>query len=71
MMTSLLVAASEPSKVPFYILGAVLVVWAVVLAGLGLNRPEFPGSLRGQRSVIAMSLLLVVLALGAGILTDP
>ncbi len=70
-MVTLLLAASEPSKVPFYILGGVLVLWAVVLAGIGLNRPDFPGSLRGQRGVIAISFLLVVLALAAGILTDP
>jgi trimethylamine:corrinoid methyltransferase-like protein len=70
-MLSFLIAAAEPSKTPFYIAGAVLVVWAVVLAGIGLAQPEFPGSTRGARGVITISLALVVIALAAGILTDP
>jgi hypothetical protein len=68
---SLLFAAAEPSKVPFYIAGAVLVLWAVILAGVGLTQPEFPGSQRGARGVMALTLVLVVIALLAGILTDP
>ena len=32
----------EASKVPFYILGGALALWAVMLAGIGLQRPEFP-----------------------------
>jgi trimethylamine:corrinoid methyltransferase-like protein len=70
-MLSFLIAAAEPSKVPFYIAGAVLVVWAVVLAGIGLTQPEFPGSQRGARGVITISLALVVIAILAGVLTDP
>jgi hypothetical protein len=70
-MLSILFAASEPSKVPFYIAGLILAAWAVVLAGLGLTRPEFPYNVRGQRAVMAISFLLMVVALGAAILTDP
>jgi len=69
MSSLLLLAAGEPSKVPFYILGGVLVVWAVVLAGIGLNRPDFPGNARGQRGVIGVTLVLVVLAIGAAVAT--
>jgi hypothetical protein len=70
-MLSILFAASEPSKVPFYIAGLILAGWAVVLAGIGLTRPEFPYNARGQRGVIAISFVLVVAALAAAILTDP
>jgi hypothetical protein len=70
-MVSILLAASEPSKVPFYIAGLLLAGWAVVLAGIGLTRPEFPYNVRGQRAVVAISFVFVVLALGAAILTDP
>ena len=70
-MLSLLFAVSEPSKVPFYIAGAVLVVWAVALAGIGLTQPQFPGDERRTRGVMAISLLLIVITLAAGILTDP
>jgi hypothetical protein len=69
-MALLLLAASEPSKVPWFIAGGALAVWAVLLAAIGLNRPDFPGDLRGQRGVIAISFLIVVIAIGAAILTD-
>jgi hypothetical protein len=68
-MRELLLGAAEPSKVPFYILGALLVVWAVVLAGVGLSRPDFPYSARGARGVIGLSLVMIVLAIGAAIAT--
>ena len=69
-MSTLLLAASVPSKVPFYIAGGVLALWAVVLAAIGLRQPSFPGGSAGQRGVIAISLLLVVIAIGAAILTS-
>ena len=39
---ALLIAAGEPSKVPFYIAGGLLVMWALSLAAVGLTRPAFP-----------------------------
>ena len=69
-MHVLLLAADEPSKVPFYILGGLLAVWAVVLSGIGFSRPAFPGNVAGQRAVIGISFVLVVLAIGAAILTS-
>ena len=69
-MSLLLFAASETSKVPFYICGGLLAVWAVVLAGIGLRRPDFPGNMTGQRGVIAISFVLIVIAIGAAILTS-
>ncbi len=66
----LLLAASEPSKVPFYICGGALAVWAVLLAAIGINRPDFPGNAGGQRGVIAISLALVVVAIGAAVLSS-
>jgi hypothetical protein len=68
---AVLFAAAEPSKVPFYIAGGALAVYAVVLAGIGLTQPEFPFSVRGQRAVIAVSFVLIVIAILAGVLTDP
>jgi hypothetical protein len=70
MSSLLLLAADETSKVPFYILGGVLVVWALILALIGLNRPQFPGSKQGERGVIALTLVLAILAIGAAILTS-
>ena len=66
---SLLLLTADTSKVPFYLLGAALVVWAVVLAGIGLQRPDFPYSDRGARAVLGLTLVLMALAIGAAILT--
>jgi hypothetical protein len=69
-MIALLLAASEPSKTPFYFAGGALAVWAVVLASIGLTRPSFPVNVRGQRAVIAVSLVLAALAIAVAILTS-
>ncbi|HWE15083.1 MAG TPA: hypothetical protein VG365_16280 [Solirubrobacteraceae bacterium] len=69
-MSALLVLAAETSKVPFYILGGVLALWAVILAGIGLSRPAFPGGEGGARGVIGLTLVIVVLAIGAAVLTS-
>jgi hypothetical protein len=66
----LVLAAGEPSKVPFYIAGAVLVVWAVVLAALGLTRPAFPGNGRGARLVMSASFVLAAVTIAMSIITS-
>lgn len=64
------VLAAEKSKVPFYIAGGLLVVWALVVSlGLGLRDPKFPGNLQGQRTVSAITILLVVAAVATAVLT--
>jgi hypothetical protein len=68
-VSTLLFAASTTSKVPFFIAGGALAVWAVVLAAIGLNRPDFPGNLRGQRAVIGITFTLMVLAIAMAIVT--
>jgi hypothetical protein len=69
MLTALL-AAAEPSKVPFYIAGGALAAYAVVLAGIGLTRPSFPYNERGERAVIGLSLVLIVIAIATAIVTS-
>jgi hypothetical protein len=69
-MSAVLITAAETSKVPFFILGGALALWAVVLAGIGMRNPDFPYNLRGQRGVIGLTLVIVVLAVGAAILTS-
>jgi plastocyanin len=64
------VLAAEKSKVPFYIVGGLLVVWALTLS-LGLGRkPDFPGSLAAQRGVVAISAVLVLGAVSTAVLTS-
>jgi plastocyanin len=63
-------AAGEPSKVPFYIAGGILVSWAVVLSALGLSQPDFPGSPGRARAVIAVSALLVLGTVSSAVATS-
>ncbi len=65
-----LFAAGEPSKVPFYVMGGLLVAWAIILSAIGLSRPEFPGNLAGQRVVIGISLILVLGTVSSAVLTS-
>ena len=69
-MSVVLVTAAESSKTAFYILGGLLAVYAVALAGVGISRPSFPGNEGGARAVIMLTAVLVVLAIGAAILTS-
>jgi hypothetical protein len=65
-----LLATADPSKVPFYIAGGGLAVWAVAVAAFGITHPSFPGSQQAQRGVILVSLILVVLAIAMAIATS-
>ena len=69
-MLPLILAAGEPSKVPFYIAGGVLVAWALALATVGLTRPSFPTNERGARGVMAVSAVLMVLAMAMAVITS-
>jgi trimethylamine:corrinoid methyltransferase-like protein len=69
-MLSLVLAAAEPSKTPFYIAGGVLAAYAVVLAGIGLTRPSFPFNERGARAVMGVSLVLIVVTIATAIATS-
>jgi plastocyanin len=65
------VLAAEKSKVPFYIVGGVLVLWALTLSlGLGMRKPNFPGSLAAERAVMAVSAVLVVATVATAVLTS-
>jgi plastocyanin len=61
--------AAAPSKVPFYIAGGLLVVWAVLLAAWGISHAEFPGSPGRARLVILSSFVLVAATVTAAVVT--
>lgn len=63
-------AAAEASKVPFYVAGAILVGWAIVLSVTGLRRPDFPGSPGRGRAVVGISVVLVVCTLALAVATS-
>jgi uncharacterized cupredoxin-like copper-binding protein len=65
------VLAAEKSKTAFYVAGGVLVAWALIVSlGLGLRRPDFPGSLTGQRIVGTISAALVLAAVATAVITS-
>jgi plastocyanin len=65
------VLAAEHSKVPFYIAGGALVLWALVVSLLlGMRKPDFPGSLGGQRIVSAITVVLVLAAMSTAVITS-
>jgi plastocyanin len=65
------VLAAEKSKVPFYIAGGVLVVWAMIVSmGIGMRNPSFPATLGAQRAVMAISAVLVVVAVSMAVVTS-
>jgi plastocyanin len=65
------ILGADKSRVPFYIAGGVLVVWALIVSlGLGLRRPDFPGNQAGERLVIAISAVLVVLTASMAVITS-
>jgi hypothetical protein len=69
-MLTVLAVIAEPSKVPFYIAGGLLAVWAVALSAVGLTRPSFPFGLVGQRAIMLVSLVLAVAAVATAIATS-
>jgi hypothetical protein len=73
MLHALLVLAAaeaeEKSKVPFFICGGLLACWAIVMFAVGMRSQTFPGGERGQRGVIAVSVVLVAAAMATAVLT--
>jgi plastocyanin len=65
------ILGAEKSKIPFYVLGGVLVLWAFFL-GLGIDRlrPNFPENLGGQRLLVTITALLVAGTLAAAVATS-
>jgi plastocyanin len=61
--------AAAPSKVPYYIAGGVLALWAVMLALWGISHTEFPGSQGRGRLVMLTSFVLVVATMTAAVVT--
>jgi formate-dependent nitrite reductase membrane component NrfD len=54
----------------FEVVGPILILWALILAILGVRSDNFPGSQTAERVVGAVSVLLVVIAIGAAIYTS-
>jgi plastocyanin len=65
------ILGAEKSKVPFYIAGGVLVVWALFISmAVGMRQPNFPSTIGQQRVVMAISAVLVVVAASMAVATS-
>ncbi len=65
------VLAAEKSKVPFYIAGGVLVAWALIVSmGIGMRNPSFPSTVGAQRAVMAITAVLVLVAVSMAVATS-
>jgi hypothetical protein len=72
MLLALLQAAAEeaePSKVPFFICGGLFAAWAIVMFVVGMRSETFPGGQRGERGVIAVSVVLMLAAMATAVIT--
>jgi uncharacterized cupredoxin-like copper-binding protein len=65
------ILAAEKSKVPFYIAGGLLVAWALFLSlVIGMRRSDFPTDASQQRAVMAISAVLVLVAVSMAVVTS-
>ena len=60
---------AEKSKVPFFVAGGLFAVWAIVLFVVGMRSQAFPGGQSGERTVVAVSLVLMVAAMATAVIT--
>jgi hypothetical protein len=56
-------AEHEKSELPFFIMGGVLVVFAVCISVIGFKRPDFPANASAGRGVMALGVTLVLATL--------
>ena len=55
------------SETPFFIAGAILVVFAIAISVIGFKRPEFPDTAGAARGVMALSATLVAATVATAI----
>jgi hypothetical protein len=60
----------EPAKLPFYIGGGILALWAVVLGAFGLRGDDFPNGNGAARGVMGISVLLMAVAIATALITS-
>ncbi len=61
----------ESSKTLFYVTGALLAVFAVVISAIGISRRDtFPAGKGQARGVMALAALLVLAAMASAVITS-
>jgi outer membrane protein assembly factor BamB len=69
-VSHLILAATERSKLPFYLAGGTLAAWAVISATVGMLRPTFPRGALGLRAYLTATLVLVGVTIALAITTS-
>src|SRR3954471_1674725 len=67
--STLLIAAVERSKAPFFVAGGVLVVWALASAAVGTRRSSFPGKRAGLAAYLTATAALVLTTMALAVAT--
>jgi hypothetical protein len=63
-------AEEEASKTPYYIAGALLAAFAVVVSAIGIrNHGTFPSSPGAARAVMGLAIVLVLATMASAVLT--
>jgi hypothetical protein len=55
------------SEAPFFIAGAILVTFAIIVSVIGFRKPDFPNTAGAARGIMALSATLVAAALFSAI----
>jgi hypothetical protein len=64
-------AGHESSKTLFYVCGSVLALWALVVSAIGIRAHEsFPPTESARKGVMALSTVLIVLAMASAVITS-
>lgn len=65
-ITSLLTTATEgnPStEIPFFVIGGIFALWALLVGGLGTAKATFPGGKGATAAICGVSVLLAAVAM--------
>jgi hypothetical protein len=70
VLLTLAAEAHKTSKTAFYVAAGLLVLWAILVSVMGINRPDFPGGEAGGRLVMLLSAVLVAAAMTTAVVTS-
>jgi hypothetical protein len=61
--------AAKPhrSEAPFFVAGALLAAFAILISVFGFKRPDFPATAGAARGVMAVSVLFVAMAVSSAV----
>ncbi|HEY4279340.1 MAG TPA: hypothetical protein VGM91_14040 [Conexibacter sp.] len=70
MLAFLVYAAETGNKTPFYIVGAIFVIWALAIGGIGTLRPSFASGAGSSRLIMAGTVVLALVTMAMAVVTS-